>query len=471
VGGDDDPARHAADTLAVSGHLADPAAVALLAESGPGAIAGLVALGTRFDHDGASFALGREAAHSRNRVLHARDATGAEIVRTLTAAVRSRPEIDVAEDLRVEDLAVESGRVVGVQVRDGDGAARVEEAPAVVLATGGIGRAYARTTNPEEATGDGLAMAWRAGARVADVEFVQFHPTALATGADPMPLVTEALRGRGARVVDASGTRFLAAIDPSAELLPRDVVARAITEKLAGGGQVFLDAREAVGEHFPEEFPTVFAACAAAGIDPRRMPIPISPAAHYHMGGIRVDASGRSSLPGLWACGEVACSGVHGANRLASNSLLEALVFGGRVAESVMASPALALASSAAATASTEVPAECPVAVAAIRELMWSCVGLVRDASGLETARRALAGLDREVPPRGEARNLLDVARVVTTAALYRHESRGGHFRRDHPGPSRGWRRRIVLEGGSLEPRFEPVSPGSPAPARAAGER
>jgi len=393
-------------------------------------------------------------------------------VRALTEAVRSHPEIEVVEHVRAEDLVVDSGRVAGVRVRDREGAGWVEQAPAVVLATGGIGRVYSRTTNPVEATGDGLAMAWRAGAQLADLEFVQFHPTALASGADPMPLVTEALRGRGATVVDGAGVRFLLEIDPRGELLPRDVVARAIAERIAGGGAVFLDAREAVGDRFPEEFPTVFAACSAAGIDPRGEPIPISPAAHYHMGGVRIDACGRSSLAGLWACGEVACSGVHGANRLASNSLLEALVFGGRVAASVQASPALGPAPKQSIRSVRSSAADTDEgAVATIRELMWSHVGLARDAAGLATAGAAFAALDRDLPSTGEARNLLDVARLVTTAALHRRESRGGHFRRDHPRSSPGWRRRIVLENASLEPRFEPVSPAPPLPARAAGQR
>ena len=231
------------------------------------------------------------------------------------------------------DLALEDGRVVGLLAVHADGRRVLHLAPAVVLATGGLGQLYLHTTNPKEATADGLAMAARAGARLVDLEFVQFHPTALATGADPMPLLTEALRGEGAVLIDDQGLRFMMGEHPDAELAPRDVVARAIWKQSMAGHGVFLDAREAVGEEFPEHFPTVFHLCQEHGLDPRTQPIPVAPAAHYHMGGIAVDDNGRTSLPGLWACGEVTATGAHGANRLASNSLLEALVFGARVAD------------------------------------------------------------------------------------------------------------------------------------------
>ena len=336
MGPGDSPALHAADTLAVAGELGDPAAIARLTSEGPERLAQLLALGARFDRDRTGqLDLAREAAHSRARVLHARDATGAEVVRALGASLGEQSGLVVFERAFALELVLDGGRLAGVLARHADGALVLHRARAVVLATGGIGQVFARTTNPPEATGDGLALAWRAGARLADLEFVQFHPTALDVGADPMPLLTEALRGAGATLVDADGRRLLADAGPQAELLPRDVVARALWSALASGRRALLDAREAVGEAFPERFPTVFEACRQHGLDPRVEPIPVAPAAHYHMGGVDVDLEGRTSVPGLWAAGEVACTGVHGANRLASNSLLEALVFGARVARSV----------------------------------------------------------------------------------------------------------------------------------------
>jgi L-aspartate oxidase len=337
IGADDTPALHAADTLAAGAGLNDPEIVDLLAEEGPGRVRRLIELGTRFDRDaGGGLALGREAAHSRRRILHAKDATGAEIVRALAVAVAAAPEVEVHEGAFALDLAVQDGAVVGVAARHADGRRVLHLAPAVVLATGGLGRLYLHSTNPPEATGDGLAMAARAGARLVDLEFVQFHPTALAVpeaAGEPLPLLTEALRGEGAVLLDQHGRRFMPAEHPDAELAPRDVVARAIWRRLAAGDRVFLDATRAVGARFPERFPTVFALCRERGLDPRVEAIPVAPAAHYQMGGVEVDAAGRTSLPGLWACGEVASTGAHGANRLASNSLLEALVFGARVAE------------------------------------------------------------------------------------------------------------------------------------------
>ena len=333
VAEDDSPQLHARDTVAVAGGLADAEAVAILTEEGPATVRKLLALGVRFDRDADDhLALAREAAHSRPRILHARDATGAEIVRALSEAARQAPWVTVHEKTFACDLAVANGRVQGVVARDPSGELTLYLAKAVIIATGGLGRVYSRTTNPVEATGDGLAMAARAGARLADLEFVQFHPTALAVGDDPMPLLTEALRGHGAAIVDGHGRRFLFDSDPAGELAARDIVARAIARQLDSGGEAFLDARTAVGASFPEMFPTVFALCARHGLDPRRDLVPVAPAAHYHMGGIAVDGAGRTSLPGLWACGEAASTGVHGANRLASNSLLEGVVFGGRVA-------------------------------------------------------------------------------------------------------------------------------------------
>jgi L-aspartate oxidase len=464
VGRDDDPALHAADTLAVGGGLNDPHAVDILTAEGPERVKALLALGAHFDlDDTGSLSLGREAAHSRRRILHARDATGAEIVRTLVAAVRRAPEVRVVDRAFAVDLIVEEGQVVGVLAVHPDGRRVVHLAPAVVLATGGLGQLYLHTTNPKEATGDGLAMAARAGARLVDLEFVQFHPTALATGADPMPLLTEALRGEGAVLIDETGRRFMTDEHPDAELAPRDVVARAIWRQSRAGHEVFLDARAAVGEELPEHFPTVFQLCQEHGLDPRTEPIPVAPAAHYHMGGIDVDENGSTSLRGLWACGEVAATGVHGANRLASNSLLEALVFGARVADDLRSglpsarSPRRLAAGPASGLAA---PGDAGL-IATVRRLMWEKVGLVRDEAGLAAAVAELTSLAAAHPQAsGEARNLLGVARLLAEAALERRESRGGHYRSDFPESDPAWQRRLYLTAapdGSA--RFEPAEP------------
>jgi L-aspartate oxidase len=448
----DSPALHAADTLAVAGELGDPAAVERLTSEGPERLDELLALGARFDRDAAGrLDLAREAAHSRARVLHARDATGAEVVRAMGAALGGRSGLSVFEGSFALELVTDAGRIAGVLVRHADGALVLHRARAVVLATGGIGRVFARTTNPPEATGDGLALAWRAGARLADLEFVQFHPTALDVGADPMPLLTEALRGAGAVLVDQDGRRLLAGAGPRAELAPRDVVARGLWSALASGRRAFLDARESVGESFPGRFPTVFEACRQHGLDPRAEPMPVAPAAHYHMGGVLVDLDGRTSVPGLWAAGEVACTGVHGANRLASNSLLEALVFGARAARSVaealphLRRPASALALPPAEPRELGAGERASVA-AEIRRIMWEKAGLVRTGEGLREALVGISALDESIPAgAGESRNLATVARLVATAALARPESRGAHFRADHPLADPAWRRRILL--------------------------
>jgi L-aspartate oxidase len=475
VGKDDAPALHAADTLAAGAGLNDPRVVEILTTEGPERIEALLALGAHFDvDDSGSLALGREAAHSRRRILHARDATGAEVVRTLVEAVRRSPRIRVVDEAFAVDLALEDGEVVGLLALDADGLRILHLAPAVVLATGGLGQLFLHTTNPREATGDGLAMAARAGARLVDLELVQFHPTALAVGADPMPLLTEALRGEGAILIDDEGRRFMADEHPEGELAPRDVVARAIWRRLTAGRRVFLDAREAVGEELPERFPTVFNLCREHGLDPRTEPIPVAPAAHYHMGGIAVDERGRTSLPGLWACGEVAATGAHGANRLASNSLLEALVFGARVAEDLRARVPVAQVPRAPRLAGgigigIGGPGDAEL-TSAVRRLMWAKVGVVRDAAGLGFAIDELERLaSRHPQAAGEARNLLDVGRLVAAAALERRESRGGHYRSDYPAADPAWRHRLFLTAapdGSAH--FE--APHA-APARAAGGR
>jgi L-aspartate oxidase len=474
VGQGDSPTLHARDTLAAAGELADPAAVARLTSEGPERLVELVSLGARFDRDATGqLDLAREAAHSRARVLHARDATGAELVRALGAALAERSGTSIFEGSAALELIRDGGRVSGVLARHADGALVLHRARAVVLATGGIGHLFERTTNPPEARGDGLALAWRAGARLADLEFVQFHPTALDVGADPMPLLTEALRGAGAILVDEHGRRVLADAGPSAELLPRDVVARALWSALGSCRRTYLDARDAVGESFPERFPTVFAACRLHGLDPRREPIPVAPAAHYHMGGIDVDLHGRTNVNGLWAAGEVACTGVHGANRLASNSLLEGLVFGARVARSVGEMlPHLRQPSAAVVTlpgqAGEPEDADGPALESEIRTLMWQAVGLVRTGPGLHAVLERLTALAAGPGSSGPTRNLITVARLVATSALARPESRGAHFRADYPLADAAWRRRILLTPGPRGARLE-TEPVTTADAPAVG--
>lgn len=444
VGEGDSPTLHARDTMIAAAGLADERVVDALTAEAPGAISRLVRLGTHFDRapDGA-LALSLEGAHSARRVVHAGgDATGAELVRALGEAVRRSSAVELVFGVFVEDLWVENGRVTGVLARHDDGRLVAHPAGAVVLASGGIGHVYAQTTNATEATGDGLAMAARAGALLGDLEFVQFHPTALAVGKDPMPLLTEALRGEGALLVDGKGRRFMPDVDPRAELAPRDIVARAIWTRAREGETVYLDARHVLPGTLAVRYPSVTRICAESGLDPAKDLLPVLPAAHYHMGGVAVDLSGRSSVPGLWACGEAARTGVHGANRLASNSLLEALVFGARVARDVAtsldtapAAPALAWASPSAGSihgGDIRPAAGTSPVRERVRRLMSERVGLVRDALGLRAALAELAALEGDGAA-GEARNLLLVARLVAASALLREESRGAHFRSDFP--------------------------------------
>ena len=439
MGKDDSPSLHAIDTQLAGAGINDEKIVEILTHDAPARIEELLLLGATFDRtDSGELALGREAAHQRRRIVKAGgDATGHEILKTLIQAIRSMPSIRVVEDTTADDLILDGERVCGIYAHDNESGEPVAyAAPAVVLATGGIGRLYRYTTNPVEATGDGIAIAARAGATLADMEFVQFHPTALAIGRDPMPLVTEAVRGEGATLVNDLGERFMLNEHPDAELAPRDVVARATFEQLQRGRSVGLDARDTIGDAFPKKFPTVFGFCRSAGIDPRTERIPIAPAAHYHMGGIAVDEWGRSSLAGLWACGEASATGVHGANRLASNSLLEALVYGARVATSIAASResksgAGTIAPFAAATRIARGESQ---AISDLRNVMYANVGLVRTESGLREAHARIAELEAAFPSAtNELRNLLVVARLIADAAFARRESRGSHYRTDYP--------------------------------------
>lgn len=423
----DAPELHAADTVAAGAGLVIPDVARLLAEEGPAAVRWLAALGAPFDRTPAGdFAQSLEAAHSRARVARVKgDQAGRAIMQAVSVAALASPHIVVRTGAKLAGLLQDAtGRVRGVTVRQG---AEVVEITgrAVILATGGIGGLYAVTTTPAELKGEGLAFAALAGATVADPEFVQFHPTAIDIGRDPAPLATEALRGEGARLIGDDGAPFMARYHKDAELAPRDVVARAIhAERLAGRG-AFLDARDAVGAHFPDEFPAVFAACMGGGVDPRVQPIPVAPACHYHMGGIATDTHGRTSLSGLFAAGECASAGVHGANRLASNSLLEAAVFGRRAGAA--ARDAIAVATPPLRTPLVpELPAP---ALAILRRAMSRNAGVVRDAAGLD---RLIGAIDRLQAEHGRAAPLV-AARLVAEAALARRESRGGHFRADCP--------------------------------------
>ncbi|HEY8297157.1 MAG TPA: L-aspartate oxidase [Candidatus Baltobacteraceae bacterium] len=451
MGPDDSPDLHKIDTQRAGAGLSDEAIVEIVARDAPARVDELLELGARFDRTAnGELALGREAAHNRRRIVKAGgDATGHEILKTLIAAVRANPHVRIVEGAIADDLLMRDGRVAGVVAHDAaSGETAAFEAGATILATGGIGRLYRYTTNPVEATGDGIAMAARAGAMLGDMEFVQFHPTALAIGRDPMPLVTEAIRGEGAILRNDLGERFMLELHPDAELAPRDVVARAIFEQQRSGRDVSLDARESIGEAFAQRFPTVFASCMASGIDPRTIAMPVAPAAHYYMGGIAVDEWGRTSVPGLWACGEASASGVHGANRLASNSLLEALVYAARVARDVAATVApayRAIVSNAAPVRRSG--SDCAQAVSDLRHVMHANVGLIRDARGLEAALGRIAALDaNHAAQSSELRNLLTVGRLVAQAALARKESRGSHYRSDYPEPDETLAKRSFMK-------------------------
>jgi L-aspartate oxidase len=444
----DSAEAHAADTIAAGAGLVDETIALGLAREAGARIRDLLHYGVPFDRDlEGKLAVGREAAHSARRIVHVRgDMAGKAIIAALIEAVRNTPSIRVIEGYVAEALLTEDGAVTGLQLRAvGDATARpiFVASGAVVLATGGIGHLYAVTTNPAEARGLGLAIAARAGAVIADPEFVQFHPTAIMAGRDPAPLATEALRGEGATLINDRGERFMLARHPLAELAPRDVVARGVFAEIAAGHGVFLDATTALGAHFAEKFPTVHASCIAAGIDPAKQPIPVAPAAHYHMGGIAVDAHGRTSLNGLWAGGEVSCTGAHGANRLASNSLLEAVVYAARIAEDI-AGQTIAAPSRAPTTLVT--PRNCampPLTEANLRAMMTSHVGVIRDGDRLAEAVRSFADLERDTGNIA-LRNMATSALLVAASAWTRRESRGAHFRLDHPAENPALARRTM---------------------------
>lgn len=434
VGDDDSPALHAADTIAAGAGLCDPTVTQILTREAPSRIADLLRIGVPFDRDAqGKLSLTLEAAHSRHRIVHVQgDRSGLLITRALADAARATPSISFLEGLHAVELAQENGRVIGLFARAGHGAdARLVflRAAQIVIATGGLGALYAVTTNPPESRGEGLGMAARAGALISDPEFVQFHPTAMNVGRDPAPLVSETVRGAGAMLVNEKGARFMEAIHPLAELAPRDVVARAVHREIARGGKVFIDARESVGAAFPDHFPAVCQLARDAGIDPVTQLIPVAPAAHYHMGGIVTDIHGRTSLPGLWACGECASTGIHGANRLASNSLLEGLVFGARVADDIRGDVAVRHVSTPHLSAA-HAPAAAPQI---LRDAMSRHAGIERSEAGLRTALSVIANVERAGNGDPALLNITAAAKLTAAAALARHESRGGHFRSDYP--------------------------------------
>ncbi len=446
--------KHLADTVVAGAGTVDEKMARLMISEGPDRIRDLLAYGVPFDRDlEGQLLLSREAAHSERRIVRVKgDRAGKAIMEALIATVRRTPSIRVMEGYVVEELISEGRFVSGVIARPDAGQSKTRvafPARAVVLCSGGVGHLYQVTTNPTEARGAGVGMAARIGAVIADPEFVQFHPTAIDIGRDPAPLATEALRGDGATLVNRAGHRFMTDLHPDAELAPRDVVARGVFAEVQAGRGAFLDCTKAVGAHFPELFPTVYASCMEAGIDPATQPIPVAPAVHYHMGGVLVDADGRTSIDGLWAAGEVTSTGVHGANRLASNSLLEAVVFAARIAENIkgmMPEPRLYEWPKSAGESDDLVTLEDSPQLMKLRRLMSANAGVIRTGEGLKTLIREIVALEEE---RGRTRvrfaNMATTAKLIATAAYLREESRGGHYRSDCPEPREAFRHRTFI--------------------------
>lgn len=472
LGPGDTPDQHEKDTLVAGAGLCDKMAVKVLVSEGPEAVRKLIARGAVFDKEASGeISLTREGGHHRNRIVHAGgDATGAEVSRTLLAAVRNDPEIEVVEHALVLDALKDSSgavcgvtlHVIGAGTRDGVGRAI---ARATVLATGGLGQVFAQTTNPSVSTGDGVALALRAGAQVADVEFIQFHPTVLWLGdasQGQQPLISEAVRGEGAFLVDDEGVRFMVGQHPMAELAPRDVVAKAIMRHMneTGAHHVWLDVRHIDG--FVERFPTIYASCLIHGIDPLNELIPVSPASHYASGGVRVDLNGHSTIPGLYACGETACTGVHGANRLASNSLLEGLVFSARIASDIAKNPREF--SEPVDSAQLTILLD-PKARKSLQVSMSRGAGVLRSAHSLHSAVKDLEAIASQTSSQPcveawETTNLFQLAQAIVRSALTREETRGSHWREDFPDQLRRWSRRILQQmnlEGEWETTFEVV--------------
>jgi L-aspartate oxidase len=470
---------HLSDTLAAGAGLCDPEAVRVLVTEGPDRVRDLMALGAVFDRTGdgatAALALAREGGHSVSRVVHAGgDATGAEIERALVEAVRALDLIEVRENCFAVDLIVEHGRCIGVRALDASGAAVEIRAFNTIVATGGAGQLFAVTTNPVVSTGDGIALALRAGVPVADIEFMQFHPTALHHPSMPRPLLSEALRGEGAVLRDENGNAFMTGEHPLADLAPRDIVSRAIARRLVDGGldHLWLDAT-AIAD-FPVRFPTIWQSAQTVGLDPRREWLPVAPAAHYLCGGIATDLDGASALPGLWSCGEAACSGVHGANRLASNSLLDGLVFAPRAVDAILAGKdAHELTGVLRRGGSVEPPlvhasrskaGTGPIALEELQRIMTTGAGVLRDHDSLQAVLDVLPGnVDASDAAGHELRNLVAVGWALTTAALAREESRGTHTRLDFPEPSSALLGRFFQSGSNITFHRRPTEVPAPS--------
>ena len=450
LGGDDSPSLHAQDTMKAGDGLCDPDAVDALVSEGPRYVRELLAWGARFDREAdGSPALAREAAHSVRRVLHARDATGREIGRLLWSKVSSNRRIRVLQDASATDLVVDGGKCIGARYVGNDRDIGTVTVARTLIATGGAGQVFRETTNPSIATGDGIAMAADAGVRVADVEFIQFHPTVMSVPGQPRFLLSEALRGEGARLINEAGERFMPRYEAAGDLASRDLVSRAIVREMERThAPVYLSLAHMDPTFVHERFPTIAQACASAGLDLASDRIPVSPAAHYIMGGVETDLDGRTSLEGLFAAGEAACTGVHGANRLASNSLLEGLVFGARAADAMIQPLCCAklrqedVFTSSVDTARRSSAVDLP-STDDVRALMWRSCGLLREGADMETAIARLARWHALVRAESERRvgerefrrlhSITTVGLLIARAALRREESRGGHFRSDFP--------------------------------------
>lgn len=455
VGPDDSPELHLEDTLVAGAGLVNEEAARILTSEAADRIADLVRFGVPFDTVDGEVALAREGAHSRARVLHAGgDSTGQHIELTMSSLARLS-RVTILEHCLAREIRLEDGAVRGLEALDArTGTSEEFECRFLILATGGCGQLYRVSTNPPVTTGDGVALAYRAGAEVMDMEFIQFHPTALRLPGVPAFLISEAVRGEGAFLRDEGGRRFMPDYHPQAELAPRDVVARAIVTEMArsGSDRVYLDVTHLPPEKVSSRFPQIYRFCLEHRLDITREPIPVSPAAHYAMGGVRTNTWGETNLPGLYACGEAACMGLHGANRLASNSLLETVVFAKRVVQRTLDSPGTpAPATPDALPLATAAAAEAPRADrTAVQALMWEKVGIVRDGSALAEAARLLSAWDAALPapsdrPSHELANLVLAGRLVTEGALQREESRGAHYRRDFPEPRAEWLRHTVF--------------------------
>jgi len=438
----DTPEDHARDTINAGAGIVDEKIALLMASEASGRIKDLLTYGVPFDRDlEGKLAFSREAAHSQSRIVRVKgDMAGRKIMEALIATVHKTPSITIIEGYAAHELIMENGDVAGIEAHDITDAKATSSinipAWAVVLASGGVGGLYKVTTNPPQACGNGLAIAARAGAIIADAEFVQFHPTGIAGDIDPSPLATEALRGDGALLVNGAGERFMVDVHEDAELAPRDIVARAVFSEIESGRNAFLDCRENPGADFKAKFPQVYSYCVAAGINPEIDLIPIVPSAHYHMGGVLCDASGRTTLNGLWACGEVASSGAHGANRLASNSLLEACVFAARIAGDIATTAPHRI-----QPVTRKIISSKPFrrgeedfdAIQHIRALMSKFAGVIRNQSGLRTVLNEVETLRKQFHEPSQFSNILVAARIIVVAALQRCESRGAHFRSDFP--------------------------------------